>query len=474
MDIKREKIKVYGMTCRTCENRVAKSIRAVNGVTNVMVSYNEEYALVEFDAYVCNSKHVKEAIVKGGYSVNKDNKFNFIGIAVIAIVIFMIGNSSTGFDINSKLQNASLIMLFVVGVLTSVHCVGMCGGIMISQSINKDSNDKSKYASIKPALLYNLGRITAYTIIGGIVGAIGSVISISIGVKAFIQIAAGIFMVIMGLNMSGFNILRKLNIKLPWNTCAVKHKVKAPFLVGMLNGLMPCGPLQAMQLYALGTGSALAGATSMFVFSLGTVPLMLGFGVLSGLLSKDNTKMILKFSGIMVVVLGLIMGSRGLALSGFDVRNIAEASQTSGQSLSGDKNSNALANFKPEIVDGVQIIRMTADAYGYTPNTLYVQKNMPVKWIIDGKSINSCNGTIIVPSLNIQKNLKSGENVIEFKAGDKDINFSCGMGMIRGKIIVVDDVKAIDPSKVQSAPAPTGGGMGCCGGGGGVPTPPSN
>ena len=61
----------------------------------------------------------------------------------------------------------------------------------------------------------------------------------------------------MGLNMSGFSVFRKLNLKLPWSACSVKNKPKTPFLIGVLNGLMPCGPLQTMQLYALGTGSAL-------------------------------------------------------------------------------------------------------------------------------------------------------------------------------------------------------------------------
>ena len=164
---------------------------------------------------------------------------------------------------------------------------------------------RSKLKTLMPSILYNAGRVTSYTIIGGIVGALGSVLSLSLNVKAGLQIFAGLFMVIMGLNMTGFSLFRKFNIKLPWSSCKVKNKPKAPFLVGMLNGLMPCGPLQTMQLYALGTGSALTGAISMFLFSLGTVPLMLVFGAISGILSKGYTKQLLKFSGILVVVLGL-------------------------------------------------------------------------------------------------------------------------------------------------------------------------
>ena len=197
----------------------------------------------------------------------------------------------------------------------------------------------------------------------------------------------------------------------------------------------------------------------MLLFSLGTVPLMLTFGALSGLISKGYTKTLLKFSGILVVVLGLVMGSRGLALAGVNIPTTA----TLAASLSGTNSiSSASTAAKATIENGVQVIRMTADGAGYTPNGLYIQKNMPVKWIIDGKALNSCNGQIIVPSLNIQKNLNSGENVIEFTPKDKDISFSCGMGMIRGVFKVVDNIASVDTSKPDSSiPAPSSG-MSCC------------
>jgi len=366
---------------------------------------------------------------------------------------------------SAKLNNASYMVLFVVGMLTSIHCVGMCGGIMLTQSLSKNSilNERqNKFKTLMPSILYNAGRITSYTIIGGIVGALGSVLSLSLNVKAGLQIFAGIFMVIMGLNMAGLSIFRKFNIKLPWSSCKIKNKPKAPFLVGMLNGVMPCGPLQTMQLYALGTGSALTGALSMFIFSLGTVPLMLVFGAISGFLSKGYTKQLLKFSGFLVIILGIIMGNRGLALAGVGVPSI----NTLTQSASGNAAQAAKFNIsKPTIENGVQIIKMTADSNGYTPNAFYVQKGMPVKWIITGSQINSCNNAVVVPSLNIQKTLKSGENIIEFTPGDKDINFSCWMGMIRGVIKVTDNLNSVDTSKADSSiPAPSSG-MSCCTGG---------
>ena len=458
MSIIKEKIKVFGMTCASCESRVEKAVKKLDGVKTAKANFSGQFLTVEYDTVLCNDEKIKTNINLAGYSTESSNNYKIVGMLIIVATIVLIGNTTGGIDMESKLSGATYFVLFIVGALTSIHCVGMCGGIALSQSINKDS--KSKFDSIKPAILYNAGRVISYTIIGGLVGALGSVLSLSISIKAGLQIFAGVFMVVMGLNMSGFSLFRKLNIKLPWSACSIKKKTKAPFLVGVLNGLMPCGPLQTMQLYALGTGSALNGALSMLVFSLGTVPLMLTFGVLSGLISKGYTKTLLKFSGILVVVLGIIMGTRGLALAGINV----PSTSTLAASFFANKTSqqSSTAPTKPVIENGVQIIRMTADGAGYTPNGLYVQKNMPVKWIIDGKALNSCNSQVVAPSLNIQKNLKPGENVIEFTPKDKDINFSCGMGMIRGVIKVVDNIETVDTSKVDSSVPTPSAGMSCC------------
>ena len=457
MSIKKEKIKVFDMTCTSCESRVERAVTKLYGVKKALASFSTQSLTIEYDTDLCNFEKIKTAIKAAGYSTESLNNYKIVGVFIIVAAIILIGNSSSGIDMTSKLSGATYFVLFSVGVLTSIHCVGMCGGIMLSQSINKDS--KSKFDSIKPALLYNAGRVLAYTVIGGIVGALGSVLSLSLPAKAGLQIFAGVFMIIMGLNMSGYSLFRKFNIKLPWSACSVKKKPKTPFLIGVLNGLMPCGPLQTMQLYALGTGSAFNGAVSMLIFSLGTIPLMLTFGALSGLITKGYTKTLLKFSGILVVVLGIVMGSRGLALAGVNVPSTSSLTA----SLSGNKTlTSAAPASKPTIENGVQIIRMTADGEGYTPNGLYIQKNMPVKWIIDGKALNSCNGQIIVPSLNIQKTLQPGENIIEFTPKDEDINFSCGMGMIRGIFKVVDNVEAVDTSKPDpSVPAPSSGMPGC-------------
>lgn len=453
MSIRIEKIKVYEMTCTSCENRVENAITKLVGVIDAKANYSKQFAEVEYDDELCNLSKIKAAIKNAGYTTQSSKDYKFMGILIIVAAVILLGLKTSGFDMEAKLTNASYAVLFVVGILTSIHCVGMCGGIMLSQSITKES--KNKFEAIQPAFLYNLGRVASYTILGGIIGALGSVFSLSITAKAAMQLFAGAFMIMMGFNMAGFRAFRKFHIKLPQFACKAKNKAGSPFIVGLLNGLMPCGPLQTMQLFALGTGSAEKGALAMFVFSIGTVPLMLTFGALSGLLSKGYTKKILKLSGVLIIVLGLIMGNRGLALAGINVNPMTAFASGSGGS------SNAYVA-KATLQDGIQIINMTADNNGYTPNSFYVQKGIPVKWIIDGKEMNSCNNAIVARELNLEWKLKKGENIKEFTPGDKDINFSCWMGMIRGVIKVVDNLDTVDTSKADpSLPAPSTG-PSCC------------
>ncbi|NLK98411.1 MAG: heavy metal transport/detoxification protein [Epulopiscium sp.] len=452
MSIRKEKIRVYDMTCASCEHTVERSVRKLDGILNIKAHYSEQFAEVEYDDAFCDLSQIKAAIKAAGYSTEDSSPFKFIGILIIAAAVILLGLNTAGFDMETKLANASYAVLFMVGILTSIHCVGMCGGILLSQSLSPSGGNQ--FEAIKPALIYNLGRVISYTILGGVIGALGSVLSLSIMAKAALQIFAGLFMIIMGLNMLGFTAFRKFHIRLPHSVCKIKNKSTSPLLVGLLNGFMPCGPLQTMQLYALGTGSAINGAISMFIFSIGTVPLMLIFGALSGLLSKNYTKQLLKFSGVLIIVLGLIMGNRGFALAGININPMAVLA-----------NNNNVSNPNVEkaiLKDGIQVIRMTADNRGYTPNVFYVQKGIPVKWIIDGQQLNSCNNAIVARALNLQAKIQKGENIIEFTPGNEDINFSCWMGMIRGVIKVVDNLDSVDTSKPDPSLPPASTGPSCC------------
>ncbi|MGL5381232.1 urease accessory protein UreH domain-containing protein [Clostridium sp.] len=447
MSIKREKLYVDGMVCESCEKIIEKSLKKVKGVKSARASLKEATIVITYDSELCSNEEIQAVLTKAGYSIisdkNNNDLFYIIGIVFITFIMLKVGRNSGDFNIANSLNgNVGFVALFIIGVLSSLHCVGMCGGIMMSQSISIDKGNR--FENFKPALKYNLGRLISYTVLGGIVGGIGKVVSLSLGGQALITIIAGGFMVIMGMNIFGFKVFRKITIKLPWNNCNVKNN-NTPFVVGLLNGFMPCGPLQTMQLYALGTGSIALGAMSMFFFALGTIPLMLGFGLVSNLLSRKNSNRLVKISGLIIIILGVSMTTRGLSLLGVNIPSGASSSSYGSNKTNNDTNGN-----KAEIVNGKQIVRLTANGYGYTPKIVYIQKNTPTEIIIEGERITSCNNEIVIPSKNISKELSSGTNTITFTSDDKDINYSCWMGMKRGVLKVVDDLNEISQSDISN------------------------
>jgi len=322
-------------------------------------------------------------------------------------------------------SNVGYGMLFVIGLLTSLHCVAMCGGINLAQSVNAS---KTGGTTILPNLMYNLGRVVSYTVIGGVVGALGSVISLGGGLRGTVAIFAGIFMVIMGLNMLNvFPWLRRFNLKMPkfiGRRISTKKTGKhSSFYIGMLNGLMPCGPLQSMQLFALSTGSFITGAFSMFLFSLGTVPLMMGLGILSSKLNKKFTEKMMSICAILVFILGLGMLNNGLALSGILVPQLAST----------DTNLNMAQ------IEGEYQMLTTPLDFGRYPQ-ITVKVGVPVKWeiIAEKGKVNGCNNEIIIPEYDISTKLKEGKNIIEFTpTKEGQYGYSCWMGMIRSSITVI-------------------------------------
>jgi sulfite exporter TauE/SafE/copper chaperone CopZ len=416
MQLNTLEFRVGGMTCVNCQNRIERALTRTYGVESARVNYSDGRALVEYDAKETDAREIEATIEGLGYRVlpgkkkrkppgpkehKGDGSFcveeaiddsgatggsrgaslargldvrRVIGILIIVVAAFFIlrnlGFTTSFGDIPLAEDGMGYGLLFVIGLLTSVHCVAMCGGINISQCIPAGAGasaesagehkknrplcaDESAGASAEsagehkknrplcvarssrgarggvaaafaPGLKYNLARVCSYTVVGAVVGGIGSAISLSGDVKGLIQLIAGGFMVIMGLSM--FGVLPGIGRLVPRMPRIFGDRVesarsggKGPIVVGLLNGLMPCGPLQAMQIFALSTGSPVQGAVSMLCFSLGTVPLMFGLGALSSILGGRFTARAMVVGAALVIFLGLFMLTQGLTLSGVNV-----------------------------------------------------------------------------------------------------------------------------------------------------------
>ncbi len=435
--MKKERLSISGMKCNGCEGIIEDNLNNIKGI-RVTADYMNNEINIEYDDSLVSLNMIEKRLNTLGYKIKRNDEkldsvdflkviltilgvniilSHTIGINIIGSVVSMV--SSLVANVPTIDENTSLFLLFVIGILTSFHCVAMCGGINLSQCLTFENNGK-----VSANLQYNMGRVTSYTIIGGIVGAIGSVFSLSIQSQGFLYIVIGFFMIIMGLNLFGVPFVKKIIPRLPSKMKNINKTGKAPYIVGLLNGFMPCGPLQSMQLYALSTGSFIDGALSMFVFSIGTVPLMYLFGKIGELKNKNFMQNFMKISALLVLFLGISMSSRGFALVGVDFTQVKTA-ESSG--LSG------------EIVDNEQVIYYDLDPRRY-PN-IVVQKDVPVKFIINAteSSLNGCNNELIINQYGIQKRLEVGENIIEFTPTEVGTyRYSCWMGMIRASITVVE------------------------------------
>lgn len=460
-------IRVRGMTCSSCEKLIESELSIIGGVKGAKASAQEGTVHVFLDKEV-GRPEIESAIGRAGYQVGHEGGFVAIALAlaaVLAALYLMLGEPGASFSPDS---DASFAALFLLGFLTGFHCIGMCGGFVLSYSLSGRN-------SLPHHLSYAGGRLLSYTAIGAIFGLIGSAIAFSVEMRAAAALVAGAFLLLYGLGMLG--IIPRFasgQIRLPAFAESLLGKIrrKGPAAIGLLNGLMiACGPLQAMYVFAAATGDALAGASALFAFGLGTLPAMFALGMLGSAIGLNRLRKYVRYSGVLVIFLGMIMVANGLALSGHAI-TLPGTTQDSQDAAGGT----ALSG------NGYQEIYMNITRYGYEPNSFVLQKGVPVRWIINGEELNYCNNAIIAPEYGLDFSLEEGEQTIEFTPQEAGtFGWSCWMGMIPGVFVVVDNGPSSDGAGMQGEPlteeeiaqevdaalASTAGGTcgGSCGGG---------
>ncbi len=462
---------IKGMHCNSCSERIEKALK--EKVNHISVSYQKEQVEIDFDKDKISEKEIIEIINKCGYEIKEESKKSskktdwigwsiLIGSLIGLFYVLYSFISKYNLEIPALGESGSLILLFFVGILTGFHCVSMCGGFVVSYTTK---NALKGHKSFKQHLVYGGTKVFSYALIGGLFGLIGGVIAFSIGLRGSIAIFAGLFMIFYGLSMLGFKWFRKFqfNPKFLSKIATTKHTgpYKGPFFTGLLSGLfIACGPLQAMYLYAMGTGSFIGGWSALAAFGLGTLPVMLGFGGLTTVISHKTTAKILKAAAIIVIILGVVMLNRGLTVLGSPISyDIIK------DKVIGIDSENAV------IVGDYQKINMEVNRYGWEPKSFVLKKGVPVIWNINVKKLTGCNNEIIVRDYNLAVKLKKGLNVVEFtpdKTGT--VRWSCWMGMIPGSFIVTESgtasaqqVANADPGPASSCGAASGGSCGCGG-----------
>jgi sulfite exporter TauE/SafE/copper chaperone CopZ len=495
------KFEINNMVCNSCEKIIEKSLNKMHGIYSVTVSYSSGEAEVIFNPNKISVEEITEAINKAGYTANPfegKKKINFayivLGIAgAFLLVLAYLAISSTLGQMNISIPQldaqTSLILIFIVGLLTGFHCIGMCGSFVLGYTA-KARKENPKSLNLGLHAQYAFGKIISYTLIGGIFGVIGSLFVFTPTLRAGIAIVAGIFLIVFGLKLLNiFPILRKFSLpqglfdKLKIGP--LKSGNSDPIIVGLMNGLfIACGPLQAMYIVAATTGSFFAGGMILLAFAIGTLIPMMFFGAFASFLSHGFQNSIVRVSAVIVIIMGLLMINNGLALTGNAINSNSIGGLFSSNTQNPGNSNVVISDANYSVDSPYQIIRMDVTSSGWSPNSFVLKKGVPVKWIINGKQLNGCNNAINVPAYNLSFNIKQGEQTIEFTPTQTGvIQWSCWMGMIQGTFVVRDDVgvdstgKVVLSASTQTAvtnqiaatPKKTGG-CGCGGGSSGTPS----
>ncbi|MGN0983766.1 MAG: sulfite exporter TauE/SafE family protein, partial [Gemmiger sp.] len=390
---------VEGMTCSGCERTLESAVSRLQGVCAVQADRKNGRLQVRYRE-PCTEEQIARAVETAGYSVTEAPPRRSDGVCLLLILLglYVIAHQLGWTRFLSLFPTVSgaqigYAALFLIGLLTSMHCIAMCGGLNLAQSMNSGH-------PVRGSVLYNLGRLTSYTLIGGILGFVGEKAAITLKFRGIVGLAAGMLMLVMGVCLMGnLSLPPLLRLPKPVRRALAALRRKGSFAIGLANGLMPCGPLQSMQLYAIASGSFLGGAASMFFFCLGTIPLVLGMGTAAGVLKMSWRKRMVQLGSALLVLMGLFTVQNNLALAGFAFP---------GAVGTGDGPVIAVLD------GGAQYVTTTLRANGY--EDIQVVAGIPVVWTImaDGKALNGCNNEIVLPAFDQQVKLAEGANIIHF------------------------------------------------------------
>jgi uncharacterized protein len=345
-------------------------------------------------------------------------------------------------NLNFGAQEITWGIAFLVGLVASVSsCLAVVGGVVIAFSEKYATDGKSFFqSSIQPNLFFHIGRWATFFVLGGLLGFLGGQVNISGNFVFYYTFVVALVMGWLGLNILGIvPSISALGIQPPgifrkyWYDLEGSSHRAAPFLLGGLTFFLPCGFTQSMQIFALASGSFWTGALGLLLFAFGTTPVLLalGVGVSWGKFKKMGAFQ--KAAGILILLFAVFTLKSGLALKG--VKTNVISSKDNEEQV--NKKTSAIPPQNKGSVAGEQTVTMKVTASGFEPSVIKIKQGVPVKWVIDGVNVSGCTSTIIVPSFNISKNLKYGENIVQFMPQKKgEIAFSCGMGMVRGKFMV--------------------------------------
>ncbi|MDQ1325228.1 MAG: uncharacterized protein QG564_352 [Campylobacterota bacterium] len=220
------------------------------------------------------------------------------------------------------MENIDLFIILTTAFLGSVgHCIGMCGGIVVAYSSSKIDPKTSWMQQTASHLSYNFGRVATYTVLGAFFGLLGKAIAFTPTTKGILFLLTGVLMILAGFSLVGnlkFLLSAEWSIsKNSWFQKAFRSLLSNKtytsfFLLGVLNGMIPCGLVYSFAIFAASTASPLWGAIVMATFGLATIPALFFLGTMTKFLQKGSLReTMMKLAALLVVGYGLFTIYKG-------------------------------------------------------------------------------------------------------------------------------------------------------------------
>jgi len=410
---------------------------------------------------------IEKAINKAGYEVGRtpwlesDPKvWMTAGAGVLLVAVLAVLAQVTGIgDLASgagELSSGGLVVALMLGLAAGVStCMALVGGLVLGLSasfqagrVATGAGTGNAAAQMRPALVFVGGRIAGYALLGAVLGAVGASVTMPPQLTAVLMIGVAIVMTILGTRLTGLSprvagwsptLPMGLGARLGLGEgSAGAYSDRRAAVLGAASFFLPCGFTQAIQIYALSTGSPLFAAALLGTFAIGTAPGLLALAGLPVVVPSRARPTLLRLVGVVVIGFGLVNGSAGVRLSGITL-----------PSLVGNANAAPLPGTLGP--DGVQSITTYQDAGGYRPANVVVYAGYPVRWTMQSSSTSTCAASLFVPGAGIRMRLQLGPNAIDLPAMPAGVlSYTCAMGMYGGRITVVD-------RPVETGPSPSGG-----------------
>jgi sulfite exporter TauE/SafE len=221
------------------------------------------------------------------------------------------------------MENIDLLLILTTALLGGFgHCIGMCGGIVIAYSSTKMSDTASKVRQVTSHLSYNFGRVATYAVFGAFFGWLGQTVSFTMTTKGLLFIVTGVLMLLAALSLLGkMKFLNSVEFSLSkyvWYQKSFQYLMSSQsqgsfFLLGMLNGLIPCGLVYSFAIIAASTASAFWGMVVMVIFGVATIPSLLLLGTATKFLQQGGLRTVmLKIAAFLVLLYALFTIFKGV------------------------------------------------------------------------------------------------------------------------------------------------------------------